>query len=182
MHVFNKNSHIKSATRAPVKKSAAYLRHVVGATFGGALRYAVAEQWIGSNPFTKVEFPRDEGDIDNDLPSFSFVRIDALSDAAESVSKRGTDGVLLDMLANSGSRIGEATALKIKDLDFEQKRARVHRTWTTDREGRRKLGPVKTWESTVSARSRKAATEKTLPSSLCTAPRLTVATGTIASG
>ncbi|MFJ4996536.1 tyrosine-type recombinase/integrase [Microbacterium sp. NPDC088619] len=51
-----------------------------------------------------------------------------------------------NLLANSGPRIGEATALKIKDLDLENKRARIHRTWTVNRAGLRKLGPVKTWE------------------------------------
>ena len=50
------------------------------------------------------------------------------------------------MLAHSGPRIGEATALKIKELDLEQKRTRIHRTWTIDRAGLRQLGPVKTWE------------------------------------
>lgn len=50
------------------------------------------------------------------------------------------------MLAHSGPRISEVTALKIKDLGLEQKRARIHRTWTIDRARLRKLGPVKTWE------------------------------------
>lgn len=144
--VFDKNNHLNEVGRKPVKMSAAYLRHVVGSTFGGALRYAVAEQWIGRNPLAKVEFPRDEGDIENDLPSLSYVQLDMLAAAASAISRRPVDGVLFSMLAHSGPRIGEATALKIKDLDLEQKRARIHRTWTVDRAGLRKLGPVKTWE------------------------------------
>lgn len=143
---FDKNNHLTDAGRKPVAMSAAYLRHVVGSTFGGALRYAVAEQWIGRNPLAKVEFPRDEGDIENDLPSLSYVQLDILSAAVVSITKRPSDGVLFDMLAHSGPRIGEATALKIKDINLDQKRARIHRTWTTDRAGLRKLGPVKTWE------------------------------------
>lgn len=144
--VFDKNNHLSEVGRKPVKMSAAYLRHVVGSTFGGAMRYAVAEQWIGRNPLAKVEFPRDEGDIENDLPSLSYVQLDILSSAVVTVGRRQTDSVLFDLLANSGPRIGEATALKIKDLDLENKRARIHRTWTVDRAGLRKLGPVKTWE------------------------------------
>lgn len=144
--VFDKNGHLNEVGRKPVKMSAAYLRHVVGSTFGGALRYAVAEQWIGRNPLAKVEFPRDEGNIENDLPSLSYVQLDMLASAASAISGRPVDGVLFSVLAHSGPRIGEATALKIKDLDLEQKRARIHRTWTIDRAGLRKLGPVKTWE------------------------------------
>ncbi len=143
---FDKNNHLTGGGRKPVQMSAAYLRHVVGATFGGALRYAVAEQWIGRNPLAKVEFPRDEGDIENDLPSLTYVQLDALASAVAAISRRPIDGVLFNVLAHSGPRIGEATALKIKDLDLENKRARIHRTWTTDRSGVRKLGPVKTWE------------------------------------
>ena len=144
---FDKNNHLTAeAGRRPVAMSAAYVRHVVGSTFGGALRYAVSEQWIGRNPLANVEFPRDDGDIENDLPSLSYVQLDILSGAVAATTRRATDGVLFDMLAHSGPRIGEATALKIKDLDLDQKRARIHRTWTVDRAGLRKLGPVKTWE------------------------------------
>ncbi|WAA64846.1 tyrosine-type recombinase/integrase [Microbacterium oxydans] len=62
------------------------------------------------------------------------------------VARRPIDGVLFDTLAHSGPRIGEATALKIKDLDLDQKRARIHRTCTTDRAGLRKPWPVHTCE------------------------------------
>ncbi|UUE19360.1 tyrosine-type recombinase/integrase [Microbacterium sp. J1-1] len=146
LHVFDKNQHIKVKARTPVKMKPAYLRHVVGATFGGALRYAVGEQWIGRNPLAKVELPRDEGDIESDLPGLSYPDIEDLADGASDLTARDSDGALLRLLAYSGPRIGEATALKVKDLDPAKNRARVHRTWTTDRDGRRKLGPVKTWE------------------------------------
>ncbi|MGQ7313416.1 tyrosine-type recombinase/integrase [Microbacterium arabinogalactanolyticum] len=145
VHVFDVNEHIGKA-RTPVKMKPNYVKHVVGATFGGVLRFAVGEKWIGENPLARVELPRDEGDIENDLPSLSYVEIDMIASAAEELTRRETDRVLTELLANSGPRIGEATALKIKDLHLDRKRARVHRTWTTDREGHRKLGPVKTWE------------------------------------
>lgn len=145
-HVFDKNKHIKRVARTPVKMAPAYLGHIVRSTFGGALRYAVSESLIGRNPLAKVELPRDEGDIESDLPSLSFVDIEELVATAEELTGREVDGVLLQLLAYSGPRIGEATALKVKDLDSAGNRARVHRTWTVDRDGRRKLGPVKTWE------------------------------------
>lgn len=146
VHVFDQHKHIKKTARKPVEMKPAYLRHVVSAAFGGVLRYAVAEKWIGHNPLERVELPRDEGDIENDLPSLGYADIEKLADAAYDIGERADDRWLLQLLANSGPRVGEATAFKIKDLDFDGKRVRVHRTWTTDREGRRKLGPVKTWE------------------------------------
>lgn len=144
--VFDQKQHLNGGGKKPVEMSPNYLRHVVGATFGGVLRYAMHEKWIGANPLERVELPRDEGDIENDLPSLTYLEVDQLADAAEDAAGRMSDRVLFDTLAHSGPRIGEATALKIKDLRLDEKRARIHRTWTTDREGRRKLGPVKTWE------------------------------------
>lgn len=145
-HVFDVNQHIKATARTPAKMAPAYLGHIVRSTFGGAIRYAVAESIIGRNPLTNVELPRDEGDIENDLPHLSYPDIEALADTARELTGRRDDPLLLQLLTYSGPRIGEATALKVKDLDTDGNRARVHRTWTVDREGRRKLGPVKTWE------------------------------------
>jgi integrase len=126
--------------------SPAYLRHVAWATFGGPLRYAADERWIGTNPLRKVEFPRPETDLEQDLPSLSYAEIDQIADETTESTGNPSDRALVQTLASSGPRIGEATALKIKDLQLDRKRARVHRTWTTDRDGKRDLGPVKTWE------------------------------------
>jgi integrase len=145
-HVFDVNQHIKNTARTPAKMAPAYLGHIVRSTFGGALRYAVAESIIGRNPLTNVELPRDEGDIEHDLPHLSYLDVETLADTAQELTRRPVDRALLLLLAYSGPRIGEATALRIRDLDTSGHRARVHRTWTVDREGHRKLGPVKTWE------------------------------------
>ncbi|WP_279367351.1 tyrosine-type recombinase/integrase [Microbacterium testaceum] len=145
-HVFDVNQHIKTTARTPAKMAPAYLGHIVRSTFGGAIRYAVAEAIIGRNPLANVELPRDEGDIENDLPHLSYPDIETLADTAHELTGRPDDELLLELLAYSGPRIGEATALKVRDLDPDNDRARIHRTWTVDREGRRKLGPVKTWE------------------------------------
>lgn len=145
-YVFDVNKHIKAKAREAGPMSPTYMRNVVGATFGGAMRYAVTEKWIGVNPLDRVELPRHEGDLEADLPSLSYPTIEALADAASEHTGQSDDGELLRMLAYSGPRIGEATALKVKDLDLARNRARIHRTWTVDRDGRRKPGPVKTWE------------------------------------
>lgn len=144
--VFDVNKHIKNKPREAGAMSPAYMRNVVGATFGGALRYAVSEKWIGVNPLDRVELPRSEGDLEADLPSLSYPAIEALADAASALTGQPDDGELLRLLTYAGPRIGEATALKVKDIDIPGNRARIHRTWTVDRDGRRKPGPVKTWE------------------------------------
>ncbi|QOC24799.1 site-specific integrase [Microbacterium hominis] len=144
-YVFDVNEYLKKP-RTPRAMAPAYMRNVVGATFGGVMRYAVAEQLIGRNPLERVELPRIEGDLEADLPSLSYPDIEALAEEAQRSTGRVVDGDLLRLLAYAGPRIGEATALKVRDLDAGANRVRVHRTWTLDREGRRKLGPVKTWE------------------------------------
>lgn len=63
------------------------------------------------------------------------------------VTGRPGDAALVRLLAYRGPRIGEATALRVGDLDLTAGRAKINRTWTIDREGRRKTGPPKTWES-----------------------------------
>lgn len=144
-HVFDSGDHLKKK-RAPRPMSPSYLRHVAGATFGGPLRYAVAEQWIGRNPLARVELPREEVDLESDLPSLSYGDIEALADTALDLTENPSDPALIRTLSSSGPRIGEASGLKIKDLDLENTRARIHRTWTVDEHGKRTLGSVKTWE------------------------------------
>jgi len=45
-----------------------------------------------------------------------------------------------------GPRIGEATALRVSDMDFEKQRASVLRTWKEDDKGKPALESSKTWE------------------------------------
>ncbi|MGX9348116.1 tyrosine-type recombinase/integrase [Microbacterium sp. KNMS] len=145
VHEFNASGHLKKP-RAPKPMSPAYLRHVAGATFGGPLRYAFEERWIGTNPLRKVEFPRIEQDLEEDLPSLTYAEIDMLAAQATELTGNPSDEWLVQVQAISGPRIGESTALKVKDLDLANKRARIHRTWTHDKNGKRTLGPVKSWE------------------------------------
>lgn len=123
----------------------AYIHHLVGVTFGGTIRYAVAEGWISRNPLQNVELPRDESE-ESDLPTLTYQEVEALADAAEKLTKRTGDAVLVKLLAYCGPRIGEATALRVSDLDLVRGRAKINRTWTIDREGLRRTGPPKTWQ------------------------------------
>ncbi|KAM9866704.1 putative prophage phiRv2 integrase [Leucobacter aridicollis] len=133
----------------------AYVQHLVGATFGAVLRYAVGEGWLGRNPAAKVELPRAE-ESEDDLPTLTYAEVELLAAAAaaprrrkngrEDVAPPADDRLLVLLLAYSGPRIGEATALRVKNLDLDNSRARIARTWTVDRDGRRLLGPPKTWQ------------------------------------
>lgn len=144
-HVFDTRGHLKRKPRSQGPLKPSYVRHIVAKTFGGVMRYAMQEKILGSNPLQHVELPPDDVNLESDLPSLTFPEIEQLADAAAQITNRETDRVLLNLLSSSGPRIGEATALKIKDLDLNGARARIHRTWTVDKAGNRKLGPVKTW-------------------------------------
>ena len=123
-----------------------YVQHIVGLTFGGTIRYAVAEGWLARDPLQNVELPRDEREQEG-LPTLTYQEVETLATAASGVTGRPGDAALVRLLAYCGPRIGEATALKVGDLDLTVGRAKINRTWTIDREGKRKTGPPKTWES-----------------------------------
>lgn len=101
--------------------------------------------WIGRSPLIGIELPRDEK-LDDEMAALTYEDVEALSRAATEATGRRDDGALVHLLCYAGPRIGEATALQVRDIDFVNQRARINRTWTVDREGRRKLGTPKTWE------------------------------------
>lgn len=155
-HEFKTIGKRKRKRRVQGPLSPAYVQHIVGSTFGAVLRFAVESGWIGRNPAAKIELPRTE-ESEDDLPELTYEQIEELAaeagrkprrknaraDAAEEEASND-DRLLFYLLVYSGPRIGEATALKVKRLDLDRRRARVARTWTTDKQGKRKLGPPKT--------------------------------------
>ena len=120
------------------------VQRIVKAQFGGALRYAIRNKLIIDNPLDGIEMPVSH-DVQEDLPVLSYLDVEAIADAAA-----GDDtpqyATLVRFLAYTGLRWGEATALEPRDVDLKQRRVRVRQTWTTSRDGERKLGPPKTWE------------------------------------
>lgn len=142
---FAESKHVCKAKRKPGRLSAASVEAIVSVAFGSPLRYAVAQGWIGRNPIAGIELPRDEK-LDTDLPTLTYEQVEQLATKALKHSKRRDDAALVHLLAYAGTRIGEATALQVRDLDLSGQRARISRTWTVDREGRRKLGTPKTWQ------------------------------------
>lgn len=59
------------------------------------------------------------------------------------ITGRKSVGVLMRTQSYRGPRIGESTALKVKELDAAGKRVRTHHTLTVDEQGARALGQVK---------------------------------------
>lgn len=130
--------------REPKPLSARYLRHVVGKTFGAALRYATEEGWLYRNPLQRVELPRPLFEEDG-LVVLTYQEVEDLARAAGTIGSQ-VDRALTYMLAYSGPRANEALAFKVGDIDLVKRRAKVLRTWTLDAEGCRTVGPPKTWQ------------------------------------
>ena len=140
---FSDSSHTTPSKRKPGKMAPSYVRSVVGKVFGAVLRHVVDQGWIGRNPMSGVKLPRIiERDREN-LPSLTYQEVEALATEAERLTGKLDDRVLVHLLAYGGTRIGEATALQTSDLDIENRRVRVSRTWTEDLEGKRVLGEPK---------------------------------------
>lgn len=139
------------------KLSPASIAHVARIAFGGPIRYAVETRLISINPLRGVELPAIAGEEIEDLNVLTLPEIEEL--AAEALHFAQTDGrtadkklnrrghdTLVRLLSYSGPRINEALALRVKDLDFDTRRAHIRRTWTKTKTGARQLGPPKTWE------------------------------------
>ncbi|MFF8817319.1 tyrosine-type recombinase/integrase [Leucobacter sp. NPDC015123] len=142
---FSDSKHVNKDKRKARPLSASSIKSIVGVTFSSPMRYAVQHGWIGRNPAHGVELPLQEK-TDGDLPTLTYAQVEQLAAKAFELTGRIDDKVLIHLLCYAGPRIGEATALQVRDIDFAGRRARINRTWTFDRAGKRKLGPPKTWE------------------------------------
>ncbi|MCW2286933.1 tyrosine-type recombinase/integrase [Leucobacter luti] len=142
---FAQSKHVNKKKVEPSKLSASSVKGIADVAFHAPLRYAVQDGWIGRDPMARVELPRDET-LTQKLPALDYANIELLARKALELTERKDDAVLVQMLAYPGPRIGEATALQVRDIDFTAEEAAVNRTWTVDRGGKRKLGAPKTWE------------------------------------
>ena len=107
------------------------------------LTWAVDNNMIPSNPAARVKRPRITA---ADPVYLDHRELDALARAAEGVTGSDTDRVLVLFLGYVGARIGEATALRVSDVDLPARRAFIRATWTRDPDGKRALGAPKTHE------------------------------------
>lgn len=143
---FEANGENSVHKRVPGKMAHAYIQHVVGRTFGGTMRYVVAEGWIGRDPNNGVELPRIPARDKEALPSLNYPQVELLADRAGEFTGRDDDKVLALTLMYGGPRIGEATAFRVRNFQHKSRRIRVEQTWTVDEEGKRVLGEPKGWE------------------------------------
>lgn len=141
--VSSSSKHVNASKREPRSLSPASIDGIVRVAFGAPLRYAVNNHWIGRNPFVGVELPRNQQEHGK-LPSLTYEQIEELAEKAYDLTGEAVDRHLIHILSYVGLRIGEATALRVGDLDMENNRLRVQRTWTVDKEGVRKIGRPKT--------------------------------------
>jgi integrase len=131
-------------TRGPMNRplSPASVDHV-HTVLSAVLSWAVETDRISRNPAAGVRLPRVSAP---EHVYLSHNQVHELATAASELSGDLTDKALIHFLAYTGLRINEALALRVSDVDFIRRRARVATTWTVDKEGRRILGSPKTHE------------------------------------
>lgn len=122
------------ADRKARKLGPSSIRHLVQVTFGGIVRLAVKRRWIAESPLDGVELPVDEKTARKAY--LTYTEVDALAAAAEQVD-RDVSGSLVRWLAFTGTRINEALALRVEDVNLTKRRAYVHRTWSSSRDGKK---------------------------------------------
>ena len=117
------------------------IRNIVKVVMGSVLAYAAEHDWITENPVDKVTLPKIVRS-DDDMVFLTVDEVELLADMATRIGTP-TDGLLVRWQAYTGCRIGESLALRIGDIDFEKRRARISRTWTDDGQGGSMLGVPK---------------------------------------
>lgn len=109
------------------------------------LRYTVApkRRWLTIDPLSGITLPRKQVTVEQIY--LTYAKVENLAEEADKIDP-AISSTLVRFLAYVGPRIGEATALRVSDMDFEKRRASVLRTWKEDDKGKPVLGSSKTWE------------------------------------
>lgn len=109
----------------------------------GVISWAIRVGWrTGDNPFAGTAPSRK---MNEDKKVFLTPHeVQAIARGFETATKCHTYAVLIKFLALTGMRIGEATALRIEDVDFNSCRCVVRRTWTKTASGTPTTGSPKT--------------------------------------
>lgn len=95
------------------------MKHKLLQCLSGALRIGVELDLISTNPATKVKTARE---INREANFLTPVELRALADATGHYSS------LIQFLATTGARIGEAAALNIGDVDKDRGRVRIRKS------------------------------------------------------
>ncbi|MCT6836113.1 MAG: site-specific integrase [Bifidobacteriales bacterium] len=131
--------------RKPKALSPRSIRNIVKVVMGGVLEYAVSNHWILTNPLKEVKTPKIESHND-DMVFLTIPEIELLAEEAIEVGRR-TDALLIRWQAYVGTRIDEALALQVADLNLKSHQAKIKRTWAEDGEGHLILGKPKSGKS-----------------------------------
>ena len=130
--------------RQPKPLSPRSVKSIVKVVFAGVLDYAVKAKYLTENPARDAEIPKTEY---KDLVFLDIHEIEALADAAEVVG-RPVDALVIRFQSYVGTRINEAFALQVGDVDLKNRKARIRRTWknsaTTQQLGPPKSGKPRT--------------------------------------
>jgi integrase len=127
--------------RKPIPLSARSIRNIVKVVTAGVLGYAVEQRWITENVARAAKTPKIVS-TDDDMVFLTVPEVELLADTAAQIGTE-VDGLLIRFLAYTGVRINEALALQVRDMRFDQQRARISRAWTEDDDRRMKLGTPK---------------------------------------
>lgn len=127
--------------RKPIALSPRSIRNIVKVVTAGALGYAVGQHWIAENAARSVTTPKIVAK-DDDMVFLTVAEVEELADVASSVGG-AVDGTLIRFLAYTGCRINEALALQVRDMRFDDGRARISRAWSEDSARRMKLDTPK---------------------------------------
>lgn len=114
------------------------VKSIVKVVFAGVLDYAVKVKYLTDDPARDVAIPKTEY---RDLVFLDIHEIETLADAAEMVG-RPVDALIIRFQSYVGTRINEAFALQVGDLDLKNRKARIRRTWKNGATAQR-LGPPK---------------------------------------
>ena len=114
------------------------VKSIVRVVFAGVLDYAVKVRYLMDNPARDVEIPKPEY---HDLVFLDIHEIEQLADAAETVG-RPVDALIIRFQSYVGTRINEAFALQVGDVDLPNRKIRIRRSWKNSATIQR-LGPPK---------------------------------------
>ncbi|NEG54743.1 tyrosine-type recombinase/integrase [Bifidobacterium platyrrhinorum] len=131
--------------RSPRPLAARSIRNIVKVVMAGILDYAVENKWILDNPARSVKLPKAVVK-DDDMVFLTIGEVEAIAKAATSIG-RDMDGLLVRFQAAVGTRINEALALQVQDLNLKKGTARIRRTWTRNLDNKRELGTPKNGEA-----------------------------------
>lgn len=107
----------EGVSREMTKPASEALRRRLLQCLSGALQIAVEEELLDGNPCRDVRVPRDH------RREAHFLTVGQVGALAEAAGERY--GPMVRLLATSGLRVGEATALTVGDVDVRRRRVRV---------------------------------------------------------